>query len=450
MNVEEEINTYTFSQWLQSRKSSNTRSLYGASVGSFLHSIYQTDETTEKLAARYVKDVKKGKRKTLNDLLDFITFTQSGKARKDGKVVPPNSLSVYFTGIISFLFYCCGEELSPRARRVLQDSMPRGGRFSRTKEADITRETIRAILLHCDLRLKSLVLFLVSSGVRISEALKLKLDDITLDAKPPLVFVRADGTKEGEPTVTFISDEAKAALQEWLKIRETYIRENAYRVNNVKEYRKTHRPWRKVVTPPSEDSVFPYSYPSATIAFSKAVKAAGLYAKDKTTGRASIHLHAFRKYFLSQIKTKIPSEIAEALVGHQGYLSGSYRRYPTSQLAELYKKGEGALLVFQDSAPLEELDTRNRQFDEVARRNQALDAELQNLKAKNESLQATIAKWDAYFTEKFGKPTAQTADEMAHNLLVEKLAQRTAEAQAEEDFAELLKVGATKSPEQRA
>jgi predicted RNase H-like nuclease (RuvC/YqgF family) len=120
------------------------------------------------------------------------------------------------------------------------------------------------------------------------------------------------------------------------------------------------------------------------------------------------------------------------------------------QLAEFYKKGESALLIFQDSAPLEELDTRNRQFDEVARRNQALDAELQNLKAENESLQATIAKWDAYFTEKFGKPTAQTADEMAHNLLVEKLAQRTAEAQAEEDFAELLKVGATKSPEQRA
>ena len=88
------------------------------------------------------------------------------------------------------------------------------------------------------------------------------------------------------------------------------------------------------------------------------------------------------------------------------FLSDSYRRYNTHRLAEFYRKGEGALLIFQDSAPLEELDIRNKQFDEIVRHNQALVSELANIKTR-------MARWDAFFVKGFNKPYEQVAEELS-------------------------------------
>lgn len=436
-----EEKTQTFEQFLESYTQSATRHTYHAGINSFLKSVYQTDEKTETLASRYIKEVLAGKRDCTRDVGDFITYTQTGRAHKP---MPPSSVKLYTVATYGFLAQCCGIDIPTRVRRMLRQKMPKGGR-ARTIEDDLTREKLRKILHHCDIRLKALFLLLVSSGIRVGEAIQLKLDDVTLEAAPPVVHVRGEYAKEGDPYTSFISSEAKEALQEWLKVREDFIKDTAYRAHNIE--RRKFRPWQKQVTPPAENSLFPFTYNSAQKAFIHVLQEADLYTQDKTTGIATIHIHMLRKYFLSQIKTKIPSEVAEALVGHAGYLSDAYRRYNTQQLAEFYRKGESALFILQDTAQLEvlngEVDKKDRQLAELVTYNQTL-------LAKNESLQDTISKWDAYFMEKFGKPTAQTADEMAHNLVVERLAQRTAEAQAEEDLSELLKVGTTKSPRQRA
>ena len=383
--VEDIQQSYTFTEWLETHQSSTTRSIYHAAVGKFLKSVYQTPQSTEALATRYIKEVNAHKRDVVRDLADFVSFTQDPD--RNGKVMPPNSLELYLAATYGFLADCCGTTVSSRVKRSIRNRGPKGS-HARTIEDDLTREKIRKILLHCDVRMKALVHFLVSSGVRVGEALQLKLDDVDIEASPVVVHVRGEYAKEGDSYTSFISSEAKEALQAWLRVRMEYITDNVYRSTHAQN--RQYRPWRRQAKPASETNMFPFSYPSADLAFKNALKAAGLYQKDKTTGISTIHLHMFRKFFLSQSKTKIPSEVAEAMVGHAGYLSDAYRRYNTQQLAEFYRKAESALLIFQDTKPLEELDQRNKQFDEIVRHNQSLSAELANLKADQQKLTAYI------------------------------------------------------------
>jgi integrase len=71
-------------------------------------------------------------------------------------------------------------------------------------------------LQNADVKWRALVLFLVSSGVRIGDTVSLKDSHVELSANPPIVRVRREYTKEGDNFTTFISKEAKLALQEWL------------------------------------------------------------------------------------------------------------------------------------------------------------------------------------------------------------------------------------------
>ncbi len=380
--------SYTFTEWLETYQNSSTRAAYHSGVGSFLRSVYQTDAQVRELADRYIKETRRGKRDFGRDLLDYINSTQKGqtyaqKARL-GKAMPPMSLHLCLAATKNFLSYCCDIEIPNKDWRIIRNHGPKGTR-ARTQEADFTSDVIRRILLHCDIRLKALILVLIASGVRVGEALQLKLDDIDLEASPAVVHVRGEYAKEGDAYTSFIGGEAKGALLEWLKVRENFMAFAASRAHNSSK-RKAN-PWRRELVPPSENSVFPFTYTSARLAFERALKAADLYVKDKSTGISTIRVHMCRKYFLSQAKTKMPSEVAEAMVGHASYLSDAYRRYNTQQLAEFYRKAEPALLIFQDSRPLEQLDERNRQFDEIVRHNQSLSAELANIKADQSKLQ---------------------------------------------------------------
>ncbi|MEM3511174.1 MAG: site-specific integrase [Candidatus Jordarchaeales archaeon] len=82
---------------------------------------------------------------------------------------------------------------------------------------------LRQILNYMDAKGRSLFLVLASSGMRISEALKLKVEDVDLTAVPPRINVNGEYTKTGNPQVAFINSETKEALLEWLKIRQNEL-----------------------------------------------------------------------------------------------------------------------------------------------------------------------------------------------------------------------------------
>jgi len=380
----DEENTQTFNDWLSSYPQQKTRHAYHNGTRAFLQTVYDSSEKAEALALRYIGEIKK--RSPVRDLEVFLNAYSTK---------PPKSVRLYLVATRQFLSYCCNYEVSSKDTKALRRKIK--GSRARTQEEILTKDVIRTILLHSDIRLKALILFLVSSGIRVGEALKLRMNDIRFQTTPVQVYVRGENAKEGDAYSSFISAEAKDALLEWFKVRGNFITGTAYRIHNLKNGRKVH-PWRVNVTPPTEDAVFPFSYVAAGAAFRNALQAAGLHSKDKSTGISTIHIHMLRKYFLSQIKTKIPSEVAEALVGHSGYLSDAYRRYSTQQLMEFYQRGESALFILQDTAKIEqltnEMDIRTKQYDEIVRANAALTARNTNLAADVAEMKARLTLWE--------------------------------------------------------
>jgi integrase len=253
-------------------------------------------------------------------------------------------------------------------------------------EKDMDVETIRTILQHLDIKGRALVLVLASSGMRINEALSVTLDDINLSAKPSCLTVRGETSKTGDTRITFISTEATQAVNEWLKVREDYIRSSANRNNGlVKNGQSTAK------TGDDDGRLFPFSDQNASTIWDNALVKAGLLSRDKTTNRKQLHYHQFRKFFISQLSLIVSKEIAEMLAGHNGYLTGAYRRYTKKQLAEEYLKGEHVLTIQAPKELLEiesefksEMQNHSKIIENLVMEKIALKEEIEKMKSDHE------------------------------------------------------------------
>ncbi len=104
------------------------------------------------------------------------------------------------------IFWCRLKGRNKGSRALMLDKVP-------------SNAELRRILSHMDAKGRSLFLVLASSGMRIGEALKLKVEDLDLTSDPLRINIRGEYTKTGNPRIAFISCEAKESLEEWLKIR---------------------------------------------------------------------------------------------------------------------------------------------------------------------------------------------------------------------------------------
>jgi len=325
-------------EFLELYSKKTTKSSYRTGVLHFLDFVYGKQrkgsrvrserelEKYEKLAERYLKEVK-NERDVFNDLLRFAA-SLSDK--------PPLTARTYFAGVKEFLASYDIELTTQQVKRI-RNKLPKGK--SRTVEADLDHEKLRKILQHMDLKGKVLVLTLLSSGMRIGEALQIELDDVNLSTEPAEIIVRGEYTKNGVQRFTFVSKEARDALLEWLRVRNKYLRAAK---NRNKGLRK-----KGIGSDKDADDrrIFPFSVDVAERMWKRALKKAGLLNKDRKTGRSDLRIHQLRKFFRSQLALKCPVEIVESLMGHEGYLTECYRRYTKKQMAEYYLKGEYLLLV---------------------------------------------------------------------------------------------------------
>ena len=117
---------------------------------------------------------------------------------------------------------------------------------------------LKSILTHGRVKEKALFLVMASSGLRINEALSITINDIKLrDEKdniisPSMIKIRQEVSKNETPRITFISDEARDILIEWLKIR------NEYLITSVQKLAK-----RNIQKKLNDDRVFPYAWSTA-------------------------------------------------------------------------------------------------------------------------------------------------------------------------------------------
>jgi integrase len=313
----------------------NTKKNYRSGIYTFLDYIYGSVRAGkvvkeherakyEDVGARYLAE----ERDYLNDLIGFI-------GNMNGK--PPATIKIRVTAVKEWLNFH-GVEFSQRELKTLRHRIPRA-KGAWTVESEYDTEVLKKILAHTDEKGSALLLTLASSGMRIGEALNIKLNDVDLTADPPEIIVRGEYTKSEETRVVFISKEAKAAVDEWLNVRDAYLRAA---LNKTKGFVKKVKVNPKKET---DDRLFPFSDGVVRELWGRALTKAGLDGKDTSTGRLKYRVHGLRKFFRSQLALSCPLDIVEALMGHEGYLTNAYRRYTRKQMGEYYLKAEHHVTV---------------------------------------------------------------------------------------------------------
>lgn len=273
----------------------------------------------------------------------------------------------HYSSIVREFFLFHNINLTEKEIRNIRKKVKRGRAV--TEDHYLTKEDLKKILMHADLKLRSLVLFQVSSGLRPGEVLDLDIRDLKLFDEYGRVIIRAEKSKNHTQRVTFCSKEAVEHLRGWLAARDDYIE------NVLKKTRGQFQVNKSTI----KDRVFPFSDVNYRNMLKTALIKADLYTLDSVTHRTTIHPHLFRKFFETQMYRVINPKVIEKLVGHESELSRAYIKFNEDDLLAEYKKGEYLVTILSDVS--EELEITKQQIKEA---NEGMrDIRIENLEMKS-------------------------------------------------------------------
>ncbi len=252
------------------------------------------------------------------------------------------------------------------------------GNRALTEDQAPTPEILRNILQFLPLHGRAFALALSSSGMRLGEALRLKLSDIELDKEPVRIHIRREYTKSGLSRPSFLSTEAVNVLKEWLKIHDEWLRAAS---------RKSHLYPKGA----KDDRIFPFSNGTVYAMWHAALEKSGYADRDATTGIYKFHLHTLRKYFRSRLpRGGVPVDVTQGIMGEEGYLSAEYRRLKDDPetMATMYRQGEPYLAVFSNETEVhefrEETKVLRQEVQDLKERLQREEVKLTRAKTKYE------------------------------------------------------------------
>jgi integrase len=256
--------------------------------------------------------------------------------------------------------------------------------IKREKEG-ITKDRLRDILAACDdIRLKTYVMFLASTGWRASEALSVKLQDIDFDRDPVRVNLRGENAKTRTDRHTYLTQEMVTQLNLWLdfKYRERTIKQYYDKNTGKIVYRALHlkpvrRPDDYLFMPYHDEleTTVEYAYKNLSRRFGELLDR--MNVKFRRDGkRREISLHSFRHFVYTTIDGLGQNQYAEYFIGHA---NSTYWRKPESEKIATFLKIE-PYLTFMDVAALEakgaDIETKTEQ---VMTENLSLKQQVENL-----------------------------------------------------------------------
>jgi integrase len=357
--------------FLDGTRTKGTAGAYRGAVLLFLDVMYDTSreggrcrgdefEKYEKLAYRYLRE----KRDHKADLITFVKKMQTNSA-------PSKTIKVKMTGVREF-FIKYDIVIDDKAKREIKKILPM--KFHReTNYEYMTLDKLQTLLPHLDIRLKAMVLCLVSSGCRIGELLTLNINDLKLDENPATFFIRE--TKTGVPRKAYLTPEAVAALKAWFSVREEYFRN----INDPKnpQFKKKSGEDRRV---------FPFNKAGIYRQYDKALVKSGLYHMDDRTNRNTLNIHRMRAFFRETVAPIIGADAAEMLIGHSDEYENAYRGLSEEKLASLYLQCTEALTVSNNQRIEKDLKVQAAELKEQSNELLTLRAKVQQLAAENEEL----------------------------------------------------------------
>jgi integrase len=336
-----------------------------------LNGNHDNAEKLEQLAEQYFTE----KRDYETDIQNYFS---------EIKTKPPKTVSVSLACVKTFLVEN-DVELPAKFWRHIHGRI-RGSR-ALTQDKVPNNQELRRILMHMPIHGKALFDLLASSGMRIGEAIQLKLADLDLAATPCKITIKGEYTKTGNPRIAFASKEATMFLEEWIKDREKYLKAAVG---------KSHKFAKSL----DDNRVFPFEVTVAYSMWDKALEKSGFQKLDSSTNRRTVHAHTLRKFFRTRLGAVIPVDIAEALMGHEEYLTEVYRKYSEEDLAKFYTQGESALLIFSNAEEISalrvEVKKKSGQLQDVvnmlAVENADLKRRIQTTEGENTDLKQRIQR----------------------------------------------------------
>ena len=288
---------------------------------------------------------------------EYFTYLASGD-----KPLASNTIRTYLTVAKDFLNYL--------GCRIYLEDIKQRFRLPKARhvyEEGLTKETINRILRFANPKLATSILMLCSSGMRISEVLQLRIQDINFTKNPTTILVRVETAKTRDTRITCISTEATNALQDYIKrynitnhifIRDNHESDEDYIKNLVVTRQSFERMLRHVRNNIPE-----------------------LNRKNEN-GRNAIHFHALRAWFKTQVTDAHQSDFAEALMGHKS-LKLLYYRQNEKARAQTYLDVEHSLTI----AETEKID---QNYTQMQKDNQELRGIVDNLSRQLQNLEKKI------------------------------------------------------------
>jgi integrase len=216
----------------------------------------------------------------------------------------------------------------------------------RHKEA-IDKTDIIKILNGCsDLRLKTYVMLLASTGLRATEALSIRVKDLDIISEPAKLIIRGEYTKTKVDRYVFLTKEVKEQIKIWLdykyrKRRICYKDKETER--SITEYRTPEKkPYGLIFSINQTDKSKPeLLYVNLVAIFAKTLDRIGMGSReDENEIRRKITLHSFRRYVKTTISDLGYADYSEWFIGHSG---STYWRKKDNEKAEIFQKIESYL-----------------------------------------------------------------------------------------------------------
>lgn len=342
--------------FLAIQESPSTIRVYRSAIFHFLDLLYpDTEEDYESLGEKYIASARNGGMPH-QDLLRFATYLGDR---------PRKTKQTYVNAVKAWLEHF-DVDIKESQRKAIARKTKKG---SETHDKPVSVSFLKSLHAHAELALWAAVLILATSGMRVSELLKLEPGDFYLQERPSMIKIRFGVAAKGGPMRwTFISHEAVAALEEWTRYRDTYVANK----NTKENLREKDR---------NDTRMFPMSYSNLLTMWNVAVKKAGYAEQDPDTHRALYHIHSLRKFFRTQLGRY---DEVEKMMGHEGYLTGSYVLLTPEELAAFYAKNESKLwidtpVVLEDAEAQKRIEHQEKKLNEIEQRYDALFKEMQRL-----------------------------------------------------------------------
>lgn len=236
--------------------------------------------------------------------------------------ISESTIPIYFSHLRTFLYYN-GIPITDQERKkeikypkILED-----------EKHGLTVEEIKQIMNVISPKRKALYMMLLSSGLRIGEAVQLQNKDLELVGKNFMINVRGEYTKTGKGRKCFMSIEAtRMVLPIWKRTNELIFGTN-------KEMEK--------------------SCMAEHVRFNAYREKTGLLEKYGHSTHFYISLHSFRAYFVTKV-SRHDHNLAKRLAGQKSYLENYDRLSPQEKL-EIYKKAEPSLFIYEQKPQSEEI-----------------------------------------------------------------------------------------------